>query len=180
MLTSESATKSTRTAAKIINLCREAKKMTEQPTIIIDTREQLPYNFAAASTRAALKTGDYSLAGLESLIAVERKSLDDFVSCITAGRSRFERELCRADHLDRFWIVIESNLTRIEQGLYRSKVNPESVLGTLAAWSNRHKVSFVFADNRQSAAKMTERLLRHAWNEHQKKQASQPAGIDIE
>jgi len=54
------------------------------------------------------------------------------------------------------------------------------VLGTLAAWSNRHKVSFVFADNRQSAAKMTERLLRHAWNEHQKKQASQPAGIDIQ
>jgi DNA excision repair protein ERCC-4 len=151
-----------------------------QPTIIIDTREQLPYDFAAESTRAALKTGDYSLAGMESLVAVERKSLNDFVSCITTERGRFERELCRADHLDRFWIVIESSLTRIEQGLYRSKVNPESVLGTLAAWSNRHKVSFVFADNRQSAAKMTERLLRHAWNEHQKKQASQPAGIDIE
>ena len=151
--------------------------MTGQPTIIIDTREQLPYDFAAESTRAALKTGDYSLAGMESLVAIERKSLDDFVSCITAGRSRFERELCRADALERFWIVIEANLTRIEQGLYRSKVNPESVLGTLAAWSNRHKVSFVFADNRQSAAKMTERLLRHAWTEHKKSRLHNLPGL---
>jgi hypothetical protein len=68
--------------------------------------------------------------------------------------------------------VIESTLTSIEKGLYRSKVNPESVLGTLAAWSNRHKVSFVFADNRQTGQKMTERLLKHAWLEHLKRQAA--------
>jgi len=149
-----------------------SKIESEKAVVIIDTREQLPYNFTLESTRAALRTGDYSLAGLESVVSIERKSLDDFVGCITAGRDRFEKELSRADSLERFWVVIEANLTSIESGLYRSKVNPESVLGTLAAWSNRHKVSFIFADNRQTGQKMTERLLKHAWLDHLKRLAA--------
>ncbi|KAF1079319.1 MAG: hypothetical protein GQF41_4323 [Candidatus Rifleibacterium amylolyticum] len=119
------------------------------------------------------KTGNYSLAGLESVVSIERKSLDDFVGCITAGRDRFEKELSRADSLERFWVVIEANLTAIEKGLYRSRAKPESVLGTLAAWSNRYKVCFMFADNRKSGQKLTERLLKHAWNEYLKRQKSE-------
>jgi len=149
-----------------------SKIESQKAVVIIDTREQLPYNFTLESTRAALKTGDYSLAGLESVVSIERKSLDDFIGCITAGRERFEKELSRADTLERFWVVIEANLTSIESGLYRSKVNPESVLGTLAAWSNRYKVCFMFADNRKSGQKLTERLLKHAWNEYLKRQQS--------
>ncbi len=148
-----------------------SKAETQSATIVIDTREQQPYRFLCESVRSALKTGDYSLVGLETAIAIERKSLDDFIGCITASRERFENELSRADSLERFWVVIEANLTAIEKGLYRSRVKPESVLGTLAAWSNRHKVSFVFADSRQAGQKMTERLLKHAWLEHLKRQA---------
>ncbi len=147
-----------------------SKAEPQSATIVIDTREQLPYSFSIESTRATLKTGDYSLAGLESVVSIERKSLDDFIGCITASRERFESELSRADSLEKFWVVIEANLTSIENGLYRSKVNPESVLGTLAAWSNRHKVGFIFAGNRFSGQKMVERLLKHAWNEHLKKE----------
>lgn len=149
-----------------------SKAETQSAVIVIDTREQQPYRFLCESVRSALKTGDYSLIGLETTIAIERKSPNDFIGCITASRERFENELSRADSLERFWVVIESTLTSIEKGLYRSRVNPESVLGTLAAWSNRHKVSFVFADNRQTGQKMTERLLKHAWLEHLKKQAA--------
>ncbi len=150
-----------------------SKTESQKAVVIIDTREQLPYNFTFESTRGTLKTGDYSLAGLESVVSIERKSLDDFVGCITAGRDRFEKELSRADSLERFWVVIEANLTSIESGLYRSKVNPESVLGTLAAWSNRHKVCFMFADNRKSGQKLTERLLKHAWNAYLKRRQSE-------
>ncbi len=146
-----------------------SKEEPQGAVIVIDTREQQPYRFLCESVRSALKTGDYSLIGLETIIAIERKSLNDFIGCITASRERFENELNRADSLERFWVVIESTLTSIEKGLYRSKVNPESVLGTLAAWSNRHKVSFVFADSRQAGQKMTERLLKHAWLEHLKR-----------
>lgn len=149
-----------------------SKAETQSAVIVIDTREQQPYRFLCESVRSALKTGDYSLIGLETAIAIERKSLNDFIGCITASRERFENELSRADSLERFWVVIEASLTAIEQGLYRSRVKPESVLGTLAAWSNRHKVSFVFADNRQTGQKMTERLLKHAWLEHLKRLAA--------
>lgn len=68
-----------------------SKTESQKAVVIIDTREQLPYNFTFESTRATLKTGDYSLAGLESVVSIERKSLDDFVGCITTGRDRFEK-----------------------------------------------------------------------------------------
>lgn len=59
--------------------------------IVVDTREQTPYEFATMvcdkadgggplyvpTLRAGLPTGDYSLAGYEDMVAVERKSLAD-------------------------------------------------------------------------------------------------------
>ena len=67
--------------------------------ILIDTREQAPFAFTheryAGTTIEAgtLDTGDYSLAGLTDLVAVERKSLPDLVACLGRERERFEREL---------------------------------------------------------------------------------------
>ena len=50
--------------------------------IIIDTREQAPFTFrhermGATTEPGTLAVGDYSLAGLEDRVAVERKSLPD-------------------------------------------------------------------------------------------------------
>ena len=44
-------------------------------TILVDTREQHPWEFPAGfhSEPATLSTGDYSVRGLEDLIAVERE-----------------------------------------------------------------------------------------------------------
>lgn len=54
----------------------------EQVTAIIDNREQLPFDLSPLRTEAGtLATGDYSLKGLERRIAIERKSLSDYVSC---------------------------------------------------------------------------------------------------
>lgn len=65
--------------------------------IVIDTREQTPLDFeryGCEVVRGGLTTGDYAVAGLESLAAVERKSEDDLPGCLTRERDRFERELC--------------------------------------------------------------------------------------
>ena len=43
--------------------------------------------------RRALPAGDYSVAGLEGVVAVERKTLDDFVSTVIHSRARFREEL---------------------------------------------------------------------------------------
>lgn len=62
--------------------------------IVIDSREQCPFTFGGYDcgvVRGALATGDYSLAHLEHQIAIERKSLDDLLGCLTSGRERFAR-----------------------------------------------------------------------------------------
>lgn len=75
--------------------------------IIIDTREQAPFAFRhermdATTEPGTLAVGDYSLAGLEDRVAVERKSLPDLVMCLGRERERFERELARGAALDAF------------------------------------------------------------------------------
>lgn len=81
--------------------------------IVIDSREQAPYQFRNFTERrvakgksvypplvvptviAGLETGDYSIDGFESLVTVERKSLADLYGTLGYGRERFERELQR-------------------------------------------------------------------------------------
>ena len=53
------------------------------PTIIIDRREQNPWTFhVLPSEPGSLDSGDYSVRGLEHMVSIERKSLDDMLGCI--------------------------------------------------------------------------------------------------
>src|SRR3990170_7483172 len=58
-------------------------------TVIVDTREQIPFSFTrfrgwfAKIERRALKVGDYSVAGLETVCTVERKDLPDLIHSFT-------------------------------------------------------------------------------------------------
>jgi len=83
-------------------------------TVVCDSREQLPYRFdrwaGVRIFRGTLPTGDYSLAGYEDRLAVERKSLEDLLGCLTFGRERFERELRRAGDLGLDFAVLGSVL----------------------------------------------------------------------
>jgi len=72
-------------------------------TVILDTREPDPHPWPpfwpdAVVNRATLAVGDICLAS-NADVAVERKTPSDLLSCMTAGRERFERELRRATHL---------------------------------------------------------------------------------
>ena len=61
-----------------------------RPTVLVDTREQNPFDFSrfhgwfAGIERKALKLGDYSITGLEDVCVVERKDLPDWVRSFTA------------------------------------------------------------------------------------------------
>ena len=73
-------------------------------TVIIGSREQAPFQFTGiegggkdagrpliVETRIdGLESGDYSIAGLEPRISIERKSVGDFFGSIGSGRQRFE------------------------------------------------------------------------------------------
>ena len=58
------------------------------PPVVVDTREQRPYRYPG-SLRGTLPSGDYSLLGLESLVAVERKEKADAYASLGRGRARF-------------------------------------------------------------------------------------------
>jgi ERCC4-type nuclease len=127
--------------------------------IVIDTREQLPYRFQTPAISGTLPTGDYSLAGAEDLIAIERKTRDDLISCLCDGRERFERELYRGRALDFFALVIECTLSDIVSGNYRSKMTPRSAIQSILTFSVRYRLPVFFVETRNYGARVTESLL---------------------
>lgn len=133
-------------------------------TIVIDSREQTPLNFKIKDFEIptlvkALPTADYSVKGLEQHIAVERKSLPDLVACVTRERERFEKELQRLQAYPTRLLVIESTWSEIEAGNYRSKTNPQSVVGSLISWQERYSIPIMMCENHTRAGLMTARFL---------------------
>ncbi|MGO9118504.1 MAG: ERCC4 domain-containing protein [Desulfomonilaceae bacterium] len=136
----------------------------EAPQIVLiqDSREQLGYAdlFEHPSVTGALESGDYSVLGLEHLIGVERKSLPDLLGSLTNGRQRFEAELKRARSLHKFYILVEcspSDLLVPDFGKM-SRAHPNSIWGTLCAWSSRYH-PFLFGGARRESAKLCEGIL---------------------
>lgn len=125
--------------------------------IVIDTREQLPYEFENSISKG-LNVGDYSIEGYEHIFAVERKSLNDFVSSITQGRDRFEAEIKRAADLEYFAIVIETDTKGIWSRPIHSKINRKSIIATAVKWSVKHNIPIFFASNRSDAKMIVEML----------------------
>jgi len=126
--------------------------------IKIDSREQKPYEFENSEV-GPIPVGDYSLVGLENHIAVERKTLDDLIGCLTAGRDRFERELFKGRSLDYFCLVIECSLSDLANGNYRSQMGPKSAVQSLLAFSIRYRLPVFFCENRKYGQRVTESLL---------------------
>ena len=136
--------------------------MTQPLRIVIDSREQRPWRFPAdvEPMPGSLDTGDYSLAGLEHLAAIERKSLADFCGCCGRERDRFQRELQRLKAYKCRAVIIEATMGDVAAHRYRSKIAPASVLGSAAAWQTRYGTPFVWAENREQAAHYALLILR--------------------
>jgi ERCC4-type nuclease len=133
-----------------------------KPVIVIDTREQRPYSFAeevAGSVRKALPAGDYSVEGWETCIAIERKTLDDFIGTVIHARGRFARELATLREYRFAWIVVEGSLDEVLQGRYASRVHPASLLGLTMVVMTDYRIPVLFAHDRPCARALTEALL---------------------
>lgn len=81
------------------------------PPILIDTREQQPWEFtrrswASGSVVQGLKTGDYTLLGLEDVFTIDRKGkVTELAGNLT--QARFERELERMEGFKHPFIVCD-------------------------------------------------------------------------
>jgi ERCC4-type nuclease len=141
----------------------------EDVVAIVDSREQLPWDLSPLQMEAgALYAGDYAPRGLETKVAIERKSLPDFLACCGVERPRFEREIIRLRGYDVRAVVIESDWGEIERGDWRSQIQPAAVIGSILSWT-ADEVPILLAGNRERAAKLVARLLylaaRNRWRE---------------
>jgi len=134
----------------------------ERVRIIIDSREQEAYAFDPARVemqQAALPAGDYSLAGYEDRVAVERKSLDDFVSTVIRSRKRFAVELEKLRQMEFACVVVEAGLADIFSRRYQGGANPASVFGATISIIVDHGIPVFFCSDRQVACRFAQDYL---------------------
>lgn len=135
-------------------------------TIVIDSREQEPYSFDPRLTNAerrALQAGDYSVGGLEDQVAVERKTLDDFVSTLIHRRRRFRQELGKLSRYRAACVVVEAELLDVLGKRYRGEARPAAIVGSTLSILLDYRVPVVFCGNRQAACHFTRGFLLAAW-----------------
>lgn len=146
-----------------------AELRAEDVTAIIDTREQTPVDLAPLRVvPGTLATGDYSIRGLEHVIAIERKAPGDMLACIGTERERFDREIQRLLAYPVRAIVVEAGWQFFERGEWKGKVTPNAAIGSLLGWIAAG-VPIVMAGDHARAGRFIGRLLftaaRRRWRE---------------
>lgn len=123
-----------------------AAKVPPRLVILADTREQTipPFPAGCVVQRATLGEGDYTTHALRTVAVIERKSISDFCSTISAGRERFEREIVRLKAYRWRCVVVEGNLS---EAFRSTRMHPHSIVGTVASFYARSDVpTFFLAD----------------------------------
>lgn len=186
-------------------MTRRTDRTTFPPTVLIDTREQLPFSFAAIpadadeggevlkvrTARHALRTGDYSLFGHHvSGVTIERKSKADLYQTISEDRDRFARELERMQAFQTSFVVVECELSELLSsppewtdrfGEVRvSNYPPKSLHRTIMAWEQRYRLThWRFLPGRAFTEVFTLRILDRYWEEYGSKADNGPPESDL-
>ena len=138
--------------------------------ILKDTREKkgwdfAPYEKCEAMKIEGLKTGDYTLEGLETPLCIERKASTGELS-LNLGKKRktFEAEVERMSHFRWAYIICEFSIDDlmtfpVGSGIPRSKwkfirMNGKFMWRKLSEYQEDHGVQVVFCDNREQAQEM--------------------------
>lgn len=142
----------------------------KKPLLIKTTRKAL-YAMAVRKVetkRASFDVGlaDYTIAGLETQVQIERKSVSDLFSTLGERREKFECEIKRLHEDCRFAaVVVEGGWDAIT--LWRGHgPTPQSVIGTIFAWQQRYKgVHWQICPNRSVAERFAFRMLERFWED---------------
>ncbi len=110
---------------------------------------------------------DYSIEGMEHRIQIERKSIADLFGTLGDRRGRFEAEIKRLHEDCEFAaVVVEGGWSQISRWQGNGP-KPDSVTGTIVAWMQRYRnVSWILADSRSIAEKLTYRALERFYSDH--------------
>lgn len=135
------------------------RRVLSQLMILVDSRERYPFRFPGRPVdlqRAPLSAGDYAVGTPDRVVAaVERKTLEDFVTSLSDGTLAFQMQ--RLGELPLAAVVVEgrySQLFRLEH------VDPAWIADGLSRLHARYpEIQVTFADSRKFGEDWTYRFL---------------------
>lgn len=170
-------------------------------TIVVDVQEKQPFTFTGIAADANQKGrqivvetiykslgvshGDYSIEGLESEVAIERKSIEDAHGTFLGWgerRERFERELQALANFPCAVVVLECNLNEMVEtapshGVKTAKENAKILFRQVLAWQQDYRVPWIFCNGRRMAEITTFRILERYYRK-QREQKRKEQSID--
>jgi ERCC4-type nuclease len=145
-------------------------------TIIIDTREQQPWEFEHYTTASKkLETGDYSIKGLENLFTIERKkSVSEIANNIS--ENRFDKELKRLEQYSYKFLLLEFSLQDIldypigssvpKKMWEKLKITNKYILKYLTQISINYNIQTFFCGNKSNAEEMAISIIKRIVEKH--------------
>lgn len=146
--------------------------------IIIDTREQLPWEFGNhVTSKQKLDTGDYSIEGMEHLLTIERKqSVSEIANNIT--ETRFPAFLERMSTIPHKFMLFEFDLDDVYQfpvgsDIPKSKwdklrVSNNYIMKNISLFHIKYGIHTIFCGDSDNAEKMAVRLMRTVYDKYNK------------
>ena len=128
---------------------------TPRPVLVVDTREQHPFDFSrfeawfAGIEKKALRLGDYSIAGMEDVCAVERKDLSDLVHSFTVERSVFVSRLRLMAQCPHRLLVIDAALSQVKSPYAHAGADPNRITQSLIAVLAGLRVPFLCTETHE-------------------------------
>ena len=128
---------------------------TPRPTLVVDTREQNPFSFArfqdwfSGVEKKPLEVGDYSVAGLEDVCALERKDLNDLVRSFTVDRSVFVKRLRRMSEFPDRLLIVTAPLSQVKARYEHSPADPNQITQSLIATLAGLRVPFLCVETHE-------------------------------
>jgi ERCC4-type nuclease len=149
-------------------------------TIIRDTREQTPWEFyydkSVAEEVGTLKTGDYTIKGLEDTICIERKGcIEELANNLGREFARFTKELVRMEEFKHAFIICEFPMgDLIEYPFHRqnsklqgsSKLSGKYLLKVIIEIQLKYNVKIIFAGSKFYANKTALSLMKRIYEQY--------------
>jgi hypothetical protein len=146
-------------------------------TIIVDTREQQPWSFDEyVVANKKLDTGDYSIEGLQSFFAIERKkSINEVANNII--EPRFKDVISRMSQLKYSFFLLEFSLTEVlhypvgsnlPKKLWdKVKITPAFIMKHILDWQIKYNIKVLFCNNASNAEKTAKYIFKKMYLLHQ-------------
>jgi ERCC4-type nuclease len=142
---------------------RKGHSITRQipkPVILVDTREKTPFefdrfkNWVGGTKHWKPSAGDYSVEGMEELLALERKTISDLVTAVMQERPRFFRMCERLAQYRWRALILEASYEDIKSPYDEdyTQAHPNAVSGTLDALEARFGIPIIYASRYRGLA----------------------------